>query len=377
MFIVSQKNLSLSPQAMSFWKFWIYDLRPLHPKLREKLIENSELPSASTPWQALLKALDLHLFSDLSETRELAFHYIRHFYPQTSERRLNESYRIFARLGLKKIGHLQRFSYTELHKRLTKGLAEFFSALVRPQEAHWPWQNYREKQVLYWSYDFEHSHLTAETLLGAIQEGLNKLTKDYPSLQFRNLFLKLIANEGEADIQLPFYFAQNYHLTNDLAWLLRLIRERLMATVLHAPIFKMNLEIHPEQAQENFQLSLFQKENTRSNWKRACQKLADFQFKVFRPESLPSYLPEESWRLSSPLNKSELLDHGLFRPLIQEKPRSINQPEGALWFTEKLRWYDKLGAAHSRHYFVTRMQGAWAWVFQNEKGEWFKQGLVE
>src|SRR2546421_634814 len=102
MFAVTEKSENLSPIAMRFGRFWIYDLRAFHDFWMQMVRHQKTTFVDASPWSALLKAYRLHLFSPLKELVYFARDFHTH-YPdlkaQMSEKKIRDVFEIFSNLG--------------------------------------------------------------------------------------------------------------------------------------------------------------------------------------------------------------------------------------------------------------------------------------
>jgi hypothetical protein len=171
--------------------------------------------------------------------------------------------------------------------------------------------------------------------------------------------------------------AHPYVLSRDLIWILRLFDDRLQQLRLSSAISRMLLKILPAPPLPQIQLGLFEDHAKALAWNTLCQKLLNEKFRVFQPQILPSYTPEGVWQPGSPFEVPTLPAQGMIRPLIQESPQPAAEPSGPVWFTERLAWFDEYGVHRARDYFISRNEDSWIWIFQNEKGSWFRQGIIE
>ncbi|MDB5037590.1 MAG: nucleotidyltransferase [Bacteriovoracaceae bacterium] len=383
MFAISREHESLSPSAMKFANWWIYDLHSFHSFWQQLIQNKTHLFVEQTVWSALLKAYQIHLFSPMSSLIPFAKDFHEH-YPdfkskqKVSDKKIEEVFQIFSHLGLKKVEQLKRFSRDELQKRFGPHWALFFEGILNP-ESPWKWISHRSPEILFWSFEFEYFCIDSALLFQEISRGISLLAAEKPLFSIHQLEITFVLSEGnenlkpsENEMQLSFTYEPS--LQKDNLWILKLIEERLSHFKFDHPVWKFQMKLFPAGAKRSYQLSLFDKSDEIS-WGELQQKLKDQNFKAFQPAPTFSYLPEKSWTRGE--IRSTASFHGLFRPLIQGLPEKISPPESSLKFTERLTWFDQKGIHYQRDYFIARDQRAWIWIFRNEKDEWFKQGIIE
>jgi hypothetical protein len=379
MFALSKNHVRLSPSVMKFADWWIYDLKTLHPFWKEKISQDQHYFSAELLWEAILKAYRLHSFTPLKEIGILASTYHSFFKTKISSKNQKDVFAILRRLGLDRLGNLKRLPLSDIQKRFGKSWKDFFHGFIDPASAPWKWIPYREKEIFSLDYEFENLCADLEQLLQPVENYLKDLAHQQPQLQIENIHLQFTTYQSSDDPFLNLTTPYPYILHRDLKWILKLLHERLSQLSFRSPVTRLKLDLHKSDSAPFIQLSIFSNEMTMSlEWKALCEKLLNENFKIFVPEILPSYLPEDSWRKGSPFIYPSIPSYGLFRPLIQETPSPIANPlEKQTWFTERLTWFDTQGEIHGRDYFISRGSRQWLWVFKNEKNEWFQQGVIE
>jgi len=377
MFILSAEEKQVSPCCMRFGDYWIYDLRSFHSFWKQMVLEENEVITAPNVWALMLKAYHLHLFTPLPRLQTFALDYHAHFKTKLSVRKIQEIFKIFSRLGLKKVGDLKRLTSAEVQKRFGKEWAFFMKGLLHPEKTEWKWQPWKKLSPLYTSVELDHYSLEVPFFIEALEAHLDKVAQNTPDFRVQKIEASLTLLEAKNSPTFEMTFTHNPLLKDELPWILRLMEERLQQIELSEPAFKIFLTLFPAEPPQPTQLTLFEDRSKMLAWRDVCQKLKDHNFQVFQPEALPSYLPESSWKKSSPLEVYSFGEHGFFRPLIQQQPQAIHCPEGALKFTERITWFDEAGSRHERDYFVTRACNKWIWVFKDEENKWFKQGTVE
>ncbi|MBN8555899.1 MAG: hypothetical protein J0L93_10680 [Deltaproteobacteria bacterium] len=381
MFVVSAQNLKFSPYIMRFADWYIYDLKNLHDfwKVRIQEAEGADYVCGDSLWKAILKAYQLQTFSPLQDLKIFAETYHSFFKTKISAKNIADTFAILRRLGLDRLGNLNRLPFSEIQARFGKTWALFFQGVISPAEAFWKWIPYREKEVFYLEHEFENLCADCAELMEPIENYLKKLSESEPNLQIEKLSLQFVTYETTDDPGFDLPTTYPYLLSRDQLWIFKLLHERVLSLKFSSPISKILFRIHSTDRAESLQLSLFSNDLAKSlEYKSLCEKLLNEKFDVFVPEILPSYLPETSWKKTQPTKEIQIPNYGLFRPLIQEVPSPIAPPDDLrIWFTERLAWFDTKGSAHSRDYFISRVPQRWIWIFQDENQNWFRQGVIE
>ncbi len=387
MYAITKQNENLSPHVMRYGAWWIYDLRSFHDFWKQIISERKNIAHDTYAWGALLKAYKIHLFSPLKELIPLANDFFE-FYPlfknknRKTRKNILETIQIFQNLGFYKIEQLKKFSRFEFQSRLGPEWAIFFEGIFRPDSTPWIWAPHKQPETLHWSHDFDDFCCDAGMIYQEIERGLQNIAQNSPHFILKYCEISFLLSQDnetlndENKVELSFTYEPS--LKKDLAWILQLIKENIFKLSLPQPVWKIFLNISPAQPKKAHQLSLFETKENLISFEELSQKLADLNIQAFCPQSTFSYLPEEAWVRSQIFKNFEPLhSHGLFRPLIQTKPKPLLAPAGALQFTERLTWFDKAGTRHSRDYFIVRGERMWIWAFRNEKKEWFQQGIIE
>ena len=78
MFAITRQPEGLSPSAMKFKDFWIYDLRTFHSFWKQLVQNKKQTFVGESPWEALMKAYRLHLFSPLEDLISFARDFHEH-----------------------------------------------------------------------------------------------------------------------------------------------------------------------------------------------------------------------------------------------------------------------------------------------------------
>jgi hypothetical protein len=384
MFAITRQPEGLSPSAMKFKDFWIYDLRTFHSFWKQLVQNKKQTFVGESPWEALMKAYRLHLFSPLEDLISFARDFHEHDSTPSaniSEKNIRETFHIFSNLGLKKIEQLRRFSRDNLQQRFGPTWASFFEGVLQ-RDTPWKWKPYRAPETLVLAFEFEDFCTSADLLFQEISKELSSLAAAHP--QFITSQLKIgftlsqeneLLQPHEKEILLGFHYEPL--LQKDLKWMLELIKNRIFQIQFDHPLWKFQIELFPANPRRVQQLSLFKNQADELSWLSLCQKLADQSFYAFEPEPTYSYLPEACWRRANQSKSAHWPSHALVRPLIQEDPKPIAPPQGSLKFTERLSGFDECGKFFQRDYFFTRATRHWIWVFRNHTGEWYRQGILE
>ena len=385
MYIVSRTWKPLSPHMMKFRDLWIFDLQPFHDFWKKTVIENqislnsSECSSAmvwaDSAWGALLKMYNIHTFAPLQNLQPFAEDYHSHFDTKVTRTSHKMFFSAMRRLGLDRIGHIQRLSPVDIGKRFGKGWAELMRGIINPQKTPWPWHPFRHTEPLLWKEDLEDPTVDATLIVEKLMNGIRTLSTQTQS-KIRRIEISLVFGETET---LELQFVHPILISANQSWIQSLIEQRLFSLQIEAAITRVGLSIMPTEAESQVQLSLFNSQAPQLALSSLCRKLENQGVQIFKPSSTPSYIPEDSWFRASPLSKENpLASHRAhLRPLIQFPPRAISAPDGILKKTEQLEWCDPQGHLRSRTYYLTRQSRHWAWVFQTETGSWFQQGVLE
>lgn len=383
MFVITRQPEPLSTAVMKFAQYWIYDLSAYHDFWRSQAAERAreKVWAVDTSiWKALKKIYGAQTFSSIDTLLPFAqdFHHHRRY--DLSDKKAQDLFRSLHRLGLVKVGHLERLPPAQIQKRFGKSWGEFFRGILSPDTAPWVWEPYRKREPLSWQIELEDPSVDAALILGSIMQGLECLSSQQPDYRIKKLSLILQLSDPE---HLDFEFPHPIYLkeTKDRSWIRRLLEERLHHLCLDAAVWKISVKAITSDHEASGQLSLFRNAADTEKVRQSLERLENQGFEIFKPQIQNSYLPEECWNrisaLKAPPTEATDSRHGLIRPLIQFEARPISTPEGALKFTERIQWYDKNGLPHFRDYYLTRLDRRWAWVFQNENSQWFHQGVIE
>lgn len=352
-----------------------------HDFWKNEVAERKDVVTAPTAWSAMLAAYDLQTFSPLDAIIPFVFHYHEFFETKVSSKKIRDVFAILRRLGLTRLGSFRRLPAADIQKRFGKAWADLFYGLQYPEQATWVWRPYRPDTEISWAHDFDFAASDSTPISQALQIYFEKLAKQSPNLHIQKFHLTLVLFDSTDDVSIEIVNAHPYIMSRDLLWILRIFDERLQHLTLPSYVSRLLLKIIPAPPSPQIQLGLFEDKAKAMAWNSFCKKMMNEGFKVFQPEILPAYAPEDMWRPGSPLEAPKLPAQGMIRPLIQESPQNISEPSGPLWFTERLAWFDEQGNPCGRDYFIarseTKYEHAWIWVFQNEKGQWYRQGIIE
>ncbi len=381
LFTLSETPQELSPHVMFFAKrWWIYDLSPFHEFWRQLMGSKKEFHSASTIWEALLKAYGLHAFSALEMLRPFAEDYHQHHKNNVSARSSQKVFQTLSHLGLQKLGHLRRLTAPQIQRRFGVAWGKFFYGILEPKTAPWIWIPHKKEEILQRDFEFDHPTVDALLIFSELSTALTQLAATHPFFGVQKLRVTFyLYEQPESPMGLDIAFTHRPFLKRDHAWIMKILQERLMHLQLDERAERMSLELTPARPPQGLQLSLFQNESEKMRWHHLIEKLEDQNFQVFQPQPTASYVPELSWKRESPLRitTTEVFQQGLQRPLIQENPCPIAKPEGRLHFMERLQWFDERGKSHCRDYFMTRSYRQWIWIFLDESKRWYRQGVIE
>lgn len=381
MFALSSKLESLSPILMKFGQFWIYDLTPFHSFWKNLVQNKKDIFVGESPWDVVLKAYRIHLFSPFQELAPLIKDFCDCNKLKISEKKIQTNLEILTHLGLKKIEQLKRFNRDEIQRRFGRDWADLFAGILS-KSTPWPWHPYRQPEVLSISIEFDDFCIDADLLVHSIGQKILATSRQHPSFCIQKCLLYFTLSQGNECLsseenQILLSFTYEPILSKDFLWILKLIQNQILQMKFDYPISKVEMHLYPAPPKASHQLSFLNTRHQEISLKELCQKLADQNIQAFQIAPTHSYLPEDSWEKDFNGNSGVASNHGLMRPLIQEEIRAIPDPEGALKFTERLRWFDSNGAAHERDYFITYSQRKWIWIFRDEKGGWYRQGIVE
>jgi|GEM_PF-5788252 len=379
MFAVSAEKIELSPVFMKFQEWWIYDLKKIHPFWKNKIQSQKKIFIGQNEWEALLKAESIHNFSPIGRLKSFSEKYYQYYQPQMSFKEIDKVFMHFHRVGLKKLASLRKIPLLQFQKRFGKIWADFFKAVLNPYQAKWIWKPYEEEIFLEEKIEPDEAFVQASQILEECQKVLKVWADQNEDFCFKQIDIHLVAFDSEEDKDLRLLFPYEPHLRVNLNWVRRVLEERLSQLRFFSPITFVQLRLSPVFIKRFVQLSLFNPAHSvKKSWKEACQKLETQGFKLFQPKSMPSYLPEKSWKKVSPLEENPSFSPNIFyRPLIQFKPKAISSPKGSIFFTEKLQWIEEDGQVCFRNYYITYQSKQWLWIFQDKNKKWFQQGIVE
>lgn len=379
MFAVGLNFLEISPSCMRFNHWWIYNLSPLHETLKNKIQSemSSKLFFGSSPWKALLQAYGISLFSPLPRLQAFSEDYHAYFQTRVSRNQIEKLFQRLYHLGLDRVGHLRKLPYSQIYKRFGKDWADFIKGVLEPEETHWKWISYCPQKILNAHIDPEFSICEIPYLSAEIFRQLEEWAKKNLSLFFSKLLIQLIGLDSDTDQNLELEFPKRMCLQKDLPWVKKIIHERLSRVELLSPITRIQLKLECSPPRQSVQLSLFQDRSSPHCLKELCNKLRTQGYQAFVPRPTHSFLPERSWEKAEPELYYQFPEKSIFRPLIQYPPRPIPAPEGRVFPTEILHWTDSKGCTHSRQYYICRSYRKWIWVFKDERGSWFEQGILE
>jgi hypothetical protein len=381
MYVVSRHLSPLSPHIMRFENLWIYDLRPFHDFWKKTVLEknisqsNTSIAWDDSAWGALLKIYGIHTFAPTKALEVFAQDYHQHFQTKISPQGQRKFFDVMRRLGLNRIGHLQRLSFVEIGKRFGRAWADFMKGVFEPQKTPWPWEKFRIRDPLRWSENLDEPSASSEFILDRLMYGIQSLAQEN-HCPIEKIEFSLIFGERE-NVELQFSHA--ILLSKEHDWIRKLLQERLFSLQLQSSVSRLEICASPAEPGPIKQLSLFDSQAPKIALESLCKKLENQGFQVFKPSPSPSYIPENSWFRVSPLvtQTSPKISRAYLRPLIQFQPRTIATPTGILKKTEQVEWCDLKGQLRSRTYYMTRKNRYWAWVFQTNDGQWFEQGVIE
>lgn len=380
MFAVSAKQQELSPHCMFFVGWWIYDLRVFHSFWKEKVKQLPGIYVGKTAWDAVLRAESISLFSDTEDLKAFSRKYHQFFKTKVSSKNIEKVFQHFRRLGLNKVGNLKSLPRAEIQKRFGKAWAEFLEAVTDPEQAHWKWQPFIAKRIMKESYEPDESIVDSAFLLEACMRLLNRVSfqNNRSELRLEKLDFIFTSFDSTEDQSLALDFSHAPLLRKNLAWMRRLLEERLFQIDFYSPVSRVEMSLQLASTKPGVQLSLFNSSSRKFSCEEVQKRLQTRGFYLFQPKLLPSHLPEESWRVNEPHSQTQdFLAPVYQRPLVQFDPKPISEPEAQLYFTERIQWIDEDGGSHRRDYYIYFFKRAWRWVFVNEQGAWFEQGLVE
>lgn len=380
MFALSKTPVSLSPHCMKFHRVWLYDLRVFHEFWKSKVQNQPEVLIEKQVWTLLLKFYGLHVFSPLSQARAFLQDYVQHFRLPLHRQQIDKIFSHLHRLGIHKLGHLHKIPFSEIQRRWGKDFTDFVRGLVEPEIHIWPWEPHRQRMVLESSYAGEWPLQSHEEVLQICESQLERWLKIYPRICIQKMELSFFAQREEADSNVELLLDHLPLLSQELPWILRVLRDRLSSIQFDSPIENFQLKIYPQEREPQKQLLLFSRNEKQPNWKELSQKLAGMGFFVFRPQLLPSHLPELSWKKIAIYEKDysgDILRPHQVRPLIQYSPQAREEPRGHLFFTERVEGFDSKGERFLRDYYLTYQNQKWLWIFKDQNARWFEQGLAE
>lgn len=383
MFIVSPSFENISAAVMRFQQLWIFDLTAYHSFWKLQMQKEAFIKKwgvGKNPWEALMLFQGLHLFSPIEDLIPFARDFHQHRENPVNNKNIRDVFHAFRRLGLLKIGHLRRLPPAGIHKRFGKSWADFLKGVLDSQEK-WIWEPFRKQDPLSWKADLDEPSTDALFILENLMSGFQKIADSSPESSIQKFQIALHLSHPQI---LEFNFPHSLNFKNDFGWIRKLIEEKLVHLCLEESVFRLRIDAFPVELKPLGQLVLFGNRpetltTEKSRFQNFCRRLENQGYSVFKPHSLPSYIPEQSWERLSPLDEKAgcIENRGLIRPLIQKKPEAISAPEGLCKFTERITWFDEKGEEHRRDYFVTRKTRAWTWVFKDESENWFEQGIIE
>ncbi|PIR21718.1 MAG: hypothetical protein COV44_11650 [Deltaproteobacteria bacterium CG11_big_fil_rev_8_21_14_0_20_45_16] len=378
MFALSLNFQNLSPTCMKFCDYWLYDLECFHHFWKDKLQKNKNIHIAPTAWDLVLRVEKINLFSGMKELQSFAKKYHAFYHDKVGAKASEKLFSHLSRLGIQKVGQLRRLPHSQIQSRFGKVWADFFKCVLNPGISEWRWIPYGESVVLEETFDPDFELTNFQPLVFKCSEILGHWAEQKPDLCIEEMSLNLSSWDSQEDQSLSLEFRHQPLLSKNIAWISRLLEDRLQRFQFFSPLSRIRLSLKPVYHKRSIQLSLFNKEQASSlSWMELAERLKSLGFESFQPELLPSFVPETSWARKAPSQVLHLERRFSFRPLIQMKPQKITPPNSKIYFTERLAWIDVQGDHCERDYFITHAQGRWLWIFKNEKSEWFKQGVVE
>lgn len=382
MFAISSQELALSPHCMRFKHLWIYDLRVFHHFWRNKVREENCVTGPSA-WSCVLSHYQISLFSPIEQIRIFAQDYHQHFRTKNlkknrvSHHSIEKIFKHFRRVGIFRVGDLKKIPFNQIQKRFGKSWRVFFQGILEPESSEWSWEAYRKNETLSTSIEPDYSLTSTQQVNELCLKSLNEWSNQNSQIFVEKIKISLSSFEIEEDQEIDLFFSNRPELTSQLTWIKRVLEDRLQELDLKAPISCLRIQLEPSLIKSSVQLSLFEDRQSSIEWQSACERLIALGFDVFQPKAHHSYRPEDSWVKDLPFHKRLLLPHIRLRPLVQFHPQPISKPESRMSFTERIEFFDSDGIHRKRDYFIHRDKRHWAWIFKNEKEEWFEQGIVE
>jgi len=377
MFALSLEDKNLSPLAMRFMSYWLYDLRPCSSFWRNKVSQNEEFLTAGSPWDLLCKVYNIHLFSSLTEVRVFAKDYFYFFQKDHPSKRFEKVFLQLHRLGMTKLGHLKRIPKDQMIRRWGKDWTELFIGLMEPTRSTWPWISYRKPLLLEKKKVFDFGVQEVDLLIEEVLSILKGWHQKKSNLHLKALHIQLITQEVGEDVSLEFHFHSSPLLGGQMDWLQRLLQFRFAQLQLSCPLSALNITLEPAAPAQNLQLSLFSSSSKSRPLNEVIERLHSFGAQLFQPQILASSLPESSWTTIPPKENFKIEAFIQNRPLIQHPPQSIPAPDYPLQLVEQVDCFSTNGIRLHRDYFVAFRKGRWRWLFEDQNKNWFQQGLAE
>lgn len=384
MFAVSPIELPLSPKVSKFRNFWIYDLSGVHPHWIRKFEFQPDLYFASSIWEALLKAYGLSLFSPLPHLKSFAFDYFSEFQIKNIKKtkigrhQIDTIFNHLKRLGIDRIGNLKKLSSSQIQNRFGKHWRDFFQGISSPDSLSWPWSKFLAEKKLVHILDPEHPLNHSQQLQAEISKQLRLWRDAQSSIFMDELKIEFISLENEEDHKIKISFPHKACLQTQYQWIERVLEDRLQEIHFRSPLSRIVIELKIADPRPLLQLQLFdRRQNHHNQWQEGIYQLIDRGFHIFQPQIVNSNCPEFSWKKRTPSQESLALGTEIPRPLVQFHPQPAQAPKGYLRFTERLEYFDDQALKRTRDYFITRKKNKWFWVFKDENGDWFDQGIVE
>ena len=314
------------------------------------------------------------------------------------------------RLGFSEIGALQEASVASFASRFGPDLAKIWCwtwpHLRNKDQSPFPWTQwlFKEKPQVYRNLDFAHREW--QTIAPLLVEDLDRLIRMDHRRRWgcvtRLRWLAVWDDMSETDLALRFRYPHNLHQEvghhrtclnqGRLVYFHALEQQRDEGQSLGLPLEKslVSWKIIVEESFDlpQIQNSLFAEyqRQTRQNIKGLENRL---EISLQRFQIRPDYLPEEGFEAAetqSPGREGTGLSQmwrcaGIYRPLlIYRKPKPVSGASGEKrQFLERTRcklWREKTNGDQTRDYYrLTDGRGRSTWVYQNQKGQWFKHGV--
>ncbi len=391
-YIIAKQGRPLAPQRMGFGPWWLYNLSSCHSFWSHKVKNEPGIFYGETVWSALPKAYGIQRFSPLKQLLPLAHDYFSSTQVATpskpSAKEILDCLNALSHLGCRKIDHLRILSRDSIQRRFGKAWGQLWDGLMKPDQATWIWQTHHDIEPLTVEYEFDEVCCDFQRVETQIECQLKSLGSLHPRLRIHSLSLTIQTTESDdliPPIELSFSYAPL--LDQEYSWILKLLKERLSTLRLSAPLWRYRMLFFQATPTKDQQLNLFPTAHQKSDLfhkqlLRFALQMKDLGITVFEPEALPSHLPEESWKPRLPQATKSIVFSQCLRPLAIHPVQRAHETEQQLLerrlkWSERITWFDHNGLRHQRDYFWIRYSGIWKWIFRDEQGLWFFQGVME